>query len=214
MRAAFLALLIALPTPAAAGAAPTAADAAAPKPPVEWDPIPFGADRMRQMRRYSLRHYGDAQARLVEPKVIVQHYTASSSFSSAFNTFAANAPDVEFGELPGVCSHFLIARDGAIHQLVRLRRRCRHTVGLNDSAIGIEHVGVSDADVMGRPRQLDASLRLTRWLQGRFGILTRDVIGHAESLSSPYHHERVRAMRKRTHGDFAPATMRRYRGML
>ena len=214
MRAAFLALLIAVPAPAAAGASAPAALAAAPKPPVEWDPIPFGADRRRQMRRYSLRHYGDAQARLVEPKVIVQHYTASSSFSSAFNTFAANAPDVEFGELPGVCSHFLIARDGAIHQLVRLRWRCRHTVGLNDSAIGIEHVGVSDADVMGRPRQLDASLRLTRWLQGRFGILARDVIGHAESLSSPYHHERVRAMRKRTHGDFAPATMRRYRGML
>ena len=191
-----------------------AATAAAPKPPVEWDPIPFGADRRRQMRRYSLRHYGEAKARLAEPKVIVQHYTASSSFSSAFETFASNAPDVEFGERPGVCAHFLIDRDGAIHQLVSLRWRCRHTVGLNDSAIGIEHVGVSDADVMGRPRQLAASLRLTRWLQDRFGILTRDVIGHAESLSSPYHHERVRAMRNRTHGDFAPATMRRYRARL
>ena len=68
--------------------------------------------------------------------------------------------------------------------------------------------------MLGRPRQLAASLRLTRWLQGRFGILERDVIGHAESLSSPYHHELVRAMRRRTHGDFAPATMRRYRGRL
>jgi hypothetical protein len=67
---------------------------------------------------------------------------------------------------------------------------------------------------MGRPRQLDASLRLTRWLQGRFGIRTRDVIGHAESLSSPYHHELVPAMRMRTHGDFAHATMRRYRAAL
>ena len=67
---------------------------------------------------------------------------------------------------------------------------------------------------MGRRRQLAASLRLTRWLQGRFGIRTRDVIGHAESLSSPYHHERVRAMRRRTHGDFGPATMRRYRARL
>ncbi len=104
------------------------------------------------MRRYSRRHYGEAKAKLVEPKVIVEHYTASSSFSSAFETFAANAPDVEFGERPGVCAHFLIDRDGAIHQLVSLRWRCRHTVGLNDTAIGIEHVGVSDADVMGRPR--------------------------------------------------------------
>ena len=72
-------------------------------------------------------------------------------------------------------------------------------------AIGIEHVGVSDADVHRPPAQLAASLRLTRWLQGRFGILTRDVIGHAESLSSPYHHERVARDAHRTHGDFAAA---------
>jgi beta-N-acetylhexosaminidase len=91
---------------------------------------------------------------------------------------------------------------------------CRHTVGLNHVAFGIEHVGTSDGDVMGRPRQLAASLKLTRWLQARSGIRDRDVIGHAESLSSPYHRERVAAMRKRTHGDFAPTTMRRYRRML
>jgi N-acetylmuramoyl-L-alanine amidase len=75
-------------------------------------------------------------------------------------------------------------------------------------------VGVSDAQVMGRARQLEASLALTRWLRERFAIRTRDVIGHAESLSSPYHHERVASLRRRTHGDFAPATMRRYRRLL
>jgi protein MpaA len=191
-----------------------AATAPAPKPEIDWDPIPFGADRKRQMRAYSRRHYGDAKAKLVDPKVIVEHYTASTSYSSAFNTFASNAPDVEFGERPGVCAHFVIERDGTIHQLVSLRWRCRHTVGLNDTAIGIEHVGVSDADVMGRPAQLAASLRLTRWLEDRFAIETSNVIGHAESLSSPYHHELVPAMRKRTHSDFQPATMRRYRSKL
>ena len=82
------------------------------------------------------------------------------------------------------------------------------------TAIGIEHVGVSDADVMGRPAQLAPRCALTRWLQARYGIRTRDVIGHAESLSSPYHHERVAAMRNRTHGDFARPTMRRYRRKL
>ncbi len=198
----------------AIAAARASAAARAPKPKIDWDPIPFGADRKAQMRRYSRRHYGDAKAKLVDPKVIVQHYTASTTYSSAFNTFAANAPDVEFGERPGVCAHFVIERDGTIHQLVSLRWRCRHTVGLNDTAIGIEHVGVSDGDVMGRPAQLAASLALTRYLQGRYGIRTRDVIGHAESLSSPYHHERVAAMRNRTHGDFGRATMRRYRARL
>ena len=181
------------------------------KPPVAWRPIPFGAARKAQMRAYSRRHYGIAEARLRRPKVIVEHYTAGTTFASAFNTFASNAPDIEFGERPGVCAHFVVDRDGTIYQLVSLRWRCRHTVGLNDVAIGIEHVGLSDADVMGRPAQLAASLRLTRWLQARYGIATRNVIGHAESLSSPYHHELVPAMRNRTHGDFQPATMRRYR---
>ena len=146
--------------------------------------------------------------------MIVEHYTAATTYSSTWSTFAANAPDVEFGERPGVCSHFVIERDGTIHQLVSLRWRCRHTVGLNQTAIGIEHVGVGDADVMGRKAQLRASLALTRYLQGRYGIRTRDVIGHAESLSSPYHYERVEAMRDATHGDFAHATMRRYRAKL
>jgi N-acetylmuramoyl-L-alanine amidase len=166
------------------------------------------------MRAYSKRHYGSPVARLHDPKVIVEHYTATTSYSSTWNTFASNAPDVEFGERPGVCSHFVIERDGTIRQLVGLKWRCRHTVGLNHTAIGIEHVGLSDADVMGRRAMVRSSLALTRWLQARHGIRTRDVIGHAESLSSPYHKEKVAAMRDRTHGDFSRTTMRGYRDRL
>ena len=42
--------------------------AAAPEPEIDWDPIPFGADRRRQMRAYSRRHYGDAKAKLARPE--------------------------------------------------------------------------------------------------------------------------------------------------
>ena len=55
-------------------------------------------------------------------------------------------------------------RDGTIHQLVRLKWMCRHTVGLNYTAIGIEHVGRSDAEVLRNARQMNASLKLTLWL--------------------------------------------------
>ena len=91
---------------------------------------------------------------------------------------------------------------------------CRHTVGLNWTAIGIEHVGTSDAQVMGDARQLRSSLALTRWLKAKYGILVRNVIGHAESLSSPYHRERVAALHNHTHGDMTHATMVRYRRLL
>jgi beta-N-acetylhexosaminidase len=108
----------------------------------------------------------------------------------------------------------VIDKKGTIHQLVSLKFMCRHVVGLNHVAYGIEHVGRSDAQVMGNERQLAASLRLTRWLQARSAIATRHVIGHAESLSSPFHRENVKAWRGLTHGDFAAKTMRRYRGRL
>jgi N-acetylmuramoyl-L-alanine amidase/Zinc carboxypeptidase len=161
-----------------------------------------------------MRHYGLDTYRLRHPRVIVEHYTGSDSYRSAYETFARDRPDVELHELPGLCAHFVIDRDGVIHQLVSLRLICRHTVGLNWTAIGIEHVGTSDAEIFANRRQLDASLRLTSWLQAKFGIRDRDVIGHSESLRSPYHHERVRSLRRQTHADFSHAAMKRYRRRL
>jgi N-acetylmuramoyl-L-alanine amidase len=186
----------------------------APPPAIHQDPIPFPAKRKREMRRYADRHYGIASFRLEGPKVIVEHYTANDSFSATFNTFAADVADPELHELPGTCAHFVIDRAGVVHQLVPLGLMCRHTVGLNYTAIGIEHVGMSDADVMNDKAELAASLKLTRWLQGEYQISTANVIGHAESLSSPYHRERVARMRTQTHGDMGHSTMTRYRGLL
>ncbi len=194
------------------GCGARAAQTRAQRPSITWNPIPYGAERKAQMRRYARRHAGVDTHLLRDPRVIVQHYTASTTFASAFETFASNAANL--GEKPGVCTHFLIGRDGAIHQLVALGLMCRHVVGLNHAAIGIEHVGTSDAQVMGNRRQREASLRLTRWLMDREGISRRDVIGHAESLGSPHHVERVEAWSKLTHEDFQPATMRRYRALL
>jgi N-acetylmuramoyl-L-alanine amidase len=40
------------------------------------------------------------------------------------------------------------------------------------------------------------------------------VIGHNESLSSPFHRERVARLRRQTHHDMARAAMRVYRARL
>jgi N-acetylmuramoyl-L-alanine amidase len=209
-------LAVVLAAAAAAAAVPVEATghAAAPKPRIVWSPIPFGSRRMDEMRRYSLRHYGIDSYRLVNPHVIVEHFTDSDSYSSAWNTFAPDVPDTELHELPGVCSHFIVDRDGTIHQLVSLALMCRHTVGLNYTAIGIEHVGTSDAEILHDRRQLAASLALTRWLEHRFHIPIRDVIGHNESLTSPYHRERVASLRHQTHDDWRHADMVVYRRFL
>ena len=191
-----------------------AAAAAVPQPTIVSKPIPFPAARKRQMAAYSRRHYGIDSYRLRDPKVIVQHYTVTSSFQPVWNTFAANTRDPELGEFPGTCAHYVIDRDGTIYQLVRRSLMCRHTVGLNYTSFGIEHVGHSDREIIRNRRQLAASLRLTRWLRCRYGIRVADVIGHNENRSSPHHRERVARLRDQTHGDFTRTTMRSYRAKL
>jgi beta-N-acetylhexosaminidase len=187
---------------------------AVPAPAIVWRPIPFGARRKHETAAYAKRHYGIDDFHLRHPHVIVEHVTVTSTFAQAFNTFAPDVPDSELHELPGTCAHFVVDRDGTIYQLVRLSIMCRHTVGLNWTAIGIEHVGFSDAQILHDRRQLAASLKLTRWLRCRYGIAVKNVIGHSESLSSPYHRERVARVRNQTHADWSHADMRVYRRRL
>ena len=184
------------------------------KPPVVSKPIPFGAARRAETARYAERHYGLDTWRLVHPHVIVEHYTASDSFASAWNTFATDAPDSELHELPGTCAHFVIDRDGTIYQLVPVDVMCRHTVGLNWVAIGIEHVGTSDAEVLHDVAQMRASLALTTWLMWKYRIPLANVIGHNESLTSPLHKELYAPWRCQTHGDWQHADMAVYRARL
>jgi beta-N-acetylhexosaminidase len=184
------------------------------KPPVVAKPIPFGATRRAETAAYAERHYGIATWRLVHPHVIVEHYTANESLSATWNTFASDAPDPELHERPGTCAHFVVDRDGTVYQLVPLTVMCRHTVGLNWTAIGIEHVGTSDGEILRNARQMAASLRLTLWLMHRYGISLPNVIGHSESLTSPYHRERYAPWRCQTHADWQHADMVVYRSRL
>src|SRR3954453_17458140 len=177
-------------------------------------PTPSPQQRKAEMRAYARRHYGINSYLLTRPRVIVEHVAVASSAAATRNTFVPDRPDPELHELPGTCSHFVVDRDGTIYQLVSLKLMCRHTVGLNYTAMGIEHAGFKDSDVLGDSRELAASLRLTAWLKCRYGIRLSNVIGHNESLTSPYHRERVERLRTQTHGDMAHASMRVYRRKL
>jgi N-acetylmuramoyl-L-alanine amidase len=160
------------------------------RPRIKDDLIPYRAQRKHEMAGYSRRHYGTARWRLIHRRVIVLHFTGGNSYSSAWNTFASDSP--ELGELPGVCAHFIVGRRGTIHKLVSLKIRCRHTIGLNYTAIGIEMVQPTgagshwaDQRILHRRRQIHAVLHLVRWLRARFHIRMRNVIGHAIANSSP-----------------------------
>src|SRR5512142_772104 len=79
----------------------SAPPATVPKPPIVWDPIPFGDKRKAEMAAYVRRHYGSFMKptwRLTNPHVIVIHYTDGPTFQSAWNTFASDTPDSELHE--------------------------------------------------------------------------------------------------------------------
>ncbi len=56
--------------------------------------------------------------------------------------------------------------------------------------------------------------RLTAWLRCRYGIAIKSVIGHNESLTSPYHRENVARLRTQTHADWSKSDMNIYRRKL
>jgi N-acetylmuramoyl-L-alanine amidase len=197
-----------------AGAVNSRPATAVPRPHIAVKLIPFGAKRRAETVAYARRHYDLDTWHLVHPHVIVEHYTGTNSFESAYNTFASDTPDAELGELPGTCAHFVVDQDGTIYQLVRLSTMCRHTVGLNWTAFGIEHVGTSDREILDNSAQLSASLSLTLWLMSAYDIQLRNVIGHNESLTSRYHRENYRPWRCQTHGDWRRADMQIYRAAL
>ena len=191
---------------AVAASAPRAPDVRSLKPDIRWKRIPYGDRRRRQMAGYSRRHYGIRRWELIRHLAIVEHYTTGTTWQGAWNTFASNTRHL--GELPGTCAHFIIHTDGTIYQLVPLWIRCRHTIGMNQLSIGIEHVGRSDAEVIGNDRQMESSLRLTLWLVAKFGIEVRNVIGHGESLQSPLRRERYPEWKCLTHTDMSRPAMR------
>jgi beta-N-acetylhexosaminidase len=195
--------------PASAGEPPEPRDV---RPEIVWRKIPFGAARKRQTAAYSDRHYGERTWRLDAPEVIVQHFTTGTSADAAWNHFAANG--VHLRERPGVCAHFLIDTDGTVYQLVNLGIRCRHAIGMNWTAIGIEHVGTSARSILENRRMMRASLRLTAWLMLRYGVDVGNVIGHAEILESPFHREVYESWRCSTHADWNHRQMRVYRSRL
>ncbi|MGO8685280.1 MAG: N-acetylmuramoyl-L-alanine amidase [Thermoleophilia bacterium] len=201
----------------AAVIAPTQASALAPaKPAIIQQPIAFGARRRAETVAYNRRHYGQATWRLT-PKVIVLHYTAGGSEASVHATFNADTPNM--GVLPGTVAHFIIDKNGKIYQQLPLDVRGRHTVGLNYVAIGIEFVqdgGRSPTwatdQIFHRPAQINAGLRLVRWLQWRYHITTANVIGHGTANSSPYFKDLLHW--RNTHVDWLAAAVKQFHTLL
>lgn len=204
---------------AEAGSRTAASSRVVTKPRIVAKPVPFGSTRKAQISAYCKRHYGVSGWRLT-PKVVVLHFTGGADWRPAWNYFASNAADPEFHELPGPSAHFIIAKDGTIYQCVGTGVRTRHTYGLNHVAIGIEFAqecpstaSWADRQILNRPAQVNAGLRLVRWLQVKYRIPATRVIGHSMARMSSYYKDLVRPNTP-DHGDWQPSSVKVFRARL
>jgi hypothetical protein len=186
------------------------------RPSIVERPIDFGAARKAEMAAYSLEHYGDSSYQL-DPKLIVLHFTSGSTFVGAFETFASDTPTR--GELPGTCAHYIVDKDGTIYHLVDEAIRCRHAIGVNHVALGIEMVQEdlatahkTDQQILARPAQISAALHLVKWLQAAYGIADTNVIGHAMANDSPLFLDLTGAVND--HDDWQAADVAEFRARL
>jgi N-acetyl-anhydromuramyl-L-alanine amidase AmpD len=145
-------------------------------------PIIFDSLRTKLSLSYLReRHDIDKTIPSIDPKMIVLHWTGSTSVKSTFEAF--NKPELstdrkyiaKSGNL-NVSSHFLVDRDGTIYRLLPDTVFARHVIGLNYCAIGIENVGSGRHPLT--QEQLIANERLVRHLKEKYQI--EYLIGHSE----------------------------------
>ncbi|HEU5253216.1 MAG TPA: N-acetylmuramoyl-L-alanine amidase [Solirubrobacterales bacterium] len=183
--------------------------AASERPPMRHERLAYWPERVALTQSWSQFMYGTEE---FEPRLIVEHWTDGTTQDGA----------IDFWNLTPESTwvHFIVDPDGRITQLAPLDVIAKQAFGVSPWAIGVEHVGRSDGEVMGNAAERRASYRLTCWLQERFRIPLRGVIGHGEAPSNPrfgFTPEGWRWIEEtgyRFHEDFSHATMARYRSHL
>lgn len=148
-------------------------------------PVPFPAERVELTREYIKQHYGrDVKDITIDPRIIVLHWTAGRTFAGDWNTFKPTRindgrADVARASALNVGIQFLVDRDGTIYRLQPETWMARHVIGLNMNAIGVENVGGVDDVKDLTPEQVQANIRLVRYLKQKYPKIDY-LIGHYE----------------------------------
>lgn len=143
----------------------------------------FDAGRLRLTADYALRHYGERSWRMETPRMIVVHYTAIPTLKQTLDFFQPSLldrqsrSDIAGGGEVNVSAHYLVEESGGLYQLAPEDVICRHTIGFNQTAIGIENIAANAAGLT--EAQAAASAALISRIVARHPSI-RFLIGHHE----------------------------------
>lgn len=146
-------------------------------------PIEFDEERKVLSLHYMSERYGiEKDLPVIEPKMIVIHWTAIPSLKASFDAFdpvklPGSRSDIQGAGNLNVSAHFLVDRDGSIYRLMPENLMARHVIGLNHSAIGIENVGGTPETPLTKA-QLRSNAYLVKYLYERYPI--EYLLGHHE----------------------------------
>lgn len=142
-------------------------------------PIPITENRIKLTLEYSEKHYGFSQSEII-PKAVVVHWTAGSTFESAYRTFYDDTRNDGSGTV-NVSSQFIVDRDGTIFRITPETFLCRHAIGYNHCAIGIENVGGVNSVEDLTDEQLQANIFLIKYLHEKYPTI-KYVFGHYQQV--------------------------------
>ena len=154
----------------------------------------FDEERLLLTSAYSREHYGTSTFELTAPQMIVVHYTAIPTLKETLQFFKPSRldrqsrEDIAHGGDVNVSAHYVVDTDGELYQLAPEDVICRHTIGFNHTAIGIENVA-GDADHL-TDKQAEATAGLISRIIGRHPTI-RYLIGHDEYRNSSLPHYRL-----------------------
>lgn len=144
-------------------------------------PILFNKEREALSLEYLKNRHGiEKESAVIEPTMVVVHWTAVPTFEATFDVFnpvhLGGRPELSNASNLNVSAHFLVDRDGTIFRLLPDTTFARHTIGLNYTAIGIENIGGPEAPLT--KSQLKSNAALIRYLHKKHNLTY--VIGHHE----------------------------------
>lgn len=143
----------------------------------------FDVERLRLTVEYARHHYGEATAILNNPQMIVIHFVTIPTLQKSLDFFRPPRidhkirRDIAGGGEVNVSVQYLVDRDGSLYQLAAEDILCRHIIGFNHSAIGIENVAVDADDLTAAQLEANAAL-ISRIVQRQPSISY--LLGHHE----------------------------------
>ena len=146
-------------------------------------PITFDETRKALSIQYLKERHGIEQSdALIEPKMVVVHWTVVPTLQITFDVFnpselPSSRAQISSASRLNVSAHFLVDRDGTIYQLLPSNTFARHTIGLNYTAIGIENIADGNTLPL-TDAQISANIQLIKYLADKHSI--EYVIGHHE----------------------------------